>query len=224
MRNLSKPTKILIIVLLFAIVYGPIYWCWKVILPSYSGLLAPVANQIANAFEFSGSHYSLTYKKGKFRIVAFRQSGGRFGTQNLTKQEGARSADDVSYNLVLWLALSLATFPFTGQEARRRFLMWGAILLIMFHLCDLFILAKNANCRLLRGIHDSNPGRVIVSYSFAWQWLWWWASDLNQMIIRPFLPLGLWIVFCSESFKEKLARKSKIQVEGFREIKEAGIK
>jgi len=92
----------------------------------------------------------------------------------------------------------LATVVFIGPRARWQYLLVAPALIILWHVCDLMIFAKNTRWMLLVKLYEQFP--AYVDYSFGWHWFWHWALELNRRIIDPFLPLLLWIVFCSKSF------------------------
>ena len=198
MKSLSKSAKIIAAVVLFAVLYVPVNLLWKQALPSYAGFLAGVGETAVNALEFSDTSYRVSVEQGDFKVVAHVAVGGRRSRLGEYELPGTRPTDLVTYNLSLWAALALATTVFIGPSARWRFLLIAPLIIFLWQLCDLTIFAKNTRWILVKDLNKQFP--TVIDYSYSWHWLWYWAQELNRRIIDPFLPLLLWIVFCSKSF------------------------
>ena len=197
MRSLSRPAKIFIIIALFAVFYLPTGWLWGKVLPSYSQVLATVSEWFVNAIETADTTYVITIVQGRFEVNAQVRIGRGYNRQ-VFGLSGKRPTDLVSYNLSLWAALFLASCLFMGRSARWKFLLISPVVLILWHVCDLTIFAKNTRWILVRDLSREYP--ALIGYSVNWHWFWMWALELNRRIIDPFLPLLLWFVFCFKSF------------------------
>ncbi|MCP4569728.1 MAG: hypothetical protein GY841_19280 [FCB group bacterium] len=200
MTNLSKPIRIFVVIGLFCVLFIPIDVLWGKLRPGYSRVITPVAEFTANLIEFSDISYVMKTVDDNFSVDAQLTIGRQF-----YNKEGRRPADLVTYNLVLWAALFLSTFFFIDSRARLKFLIIAPIVLILWHLCDLTIFAKNAHWMLKQNLNQNYRG--MIEYSHSWQWFWWWAFELNQKIIDPLLPILLWVIFCFRSFFSPSIRK-----------------
>ncbi len=181
-----------------AVLYFPINLLWMQVLPSYARIMAAIGEASSNAIEFSDTVYRFALEGGDFKVIARATVSGAQARSDSYELDGTRPADLVAYNLSLWAALALATAAFIGPKARWRYLLVAPALIILWHVCDLIIFAKNTRWMLLIKLNEQFP--AYVDYSFGWHWFWHWALELNRRIIDPFLPLLLWIVFCSKSF------------------------
>jgi len=197
MKSLSKPVRIFIIIILFAVIYVPVGLLWEKVLPLYSEILASLSEGIINAIEFSDTSYIITVDRGDFKVDA-RVAIGSGYSRSRFQLSGTRPADLVTYNLSLWAAFFLASFAFQDRSARWRFLLISPVILVLWHICDLTIFAKNTRWILVRDLSEQYPS--LIGYSLSWHWFWMWVLEFNRRIIDPFLPLLLWFVFCFRSF------------------------
>lgn len=198
MKNLSRQAKIGLTLLLFLLLYGPAYWAWTTVRPGYCQILANLAEGTANALEFSGATYRVTVAGDNFKGVANVAVRPPRGRESRFELGGERPTGEVTYNLALWLALMAATFLFIAPRSRLWFGIGAPFGIIVWHMCDLFILLKNTRWVLLKDLSTDFP--EVVAYSGAWNWFWWWWMEINSRIIDPFLPLALWIILCGKSF------------------------
>ena len=198
MRSLSPPIRIILVVAMFGLCYLPAAWAWGKMLPSYSRLIAGVSETLANAVEFSDASYRIAVDGPDFKVTVRMRVMDGVVEKGRYEQSGTRPTDLVSYNLALWGALGLATILFVSPKARLRFFLIAPAIIIVWHLCDLMIFAKNSHWVLTKELHRQFP--ALVAYSLSWNWWWWWTLELNRRIIDPFLPLALWLIFCLRSF------------------------
>ncbi|HUV29857.1 MAG TPA: hypothetical protein VMY05_02015 [Acidobacteriota bacterium] len=195
---MSRPVKIILVLVIFLVLYIPVGWLWGKALPAYSRFLASVSQTVTNAFESADTSYRITVDRGDFVVAARITVGGAYGRDQMFELPGNRPTDTVSYNLSLWAALFLATVVFIKPPARWRFLLIAPLLIVLWHICDLFIFAKNTRWILVKDLQQDYAR--YVSYSYNWHWFWMWALEFNRRIVDPFLPLALWFLFCFRSF------------------------
>jgi hypothetical protein len=197
MRSLSRPVKIVVVIALFVVLYVPTTLLWGKVLPSYSRVLTTVSAWFVNVIEATDTAYLVAIEGEDFKVTA-RVSVGSGFKRSTFQLTGTRPTDLVSYNLSLWVAFFLASFAFVGRSARWRFLLISPVIIVLWHVCDLTIFAKNTRWILVKDLSAEYPR--LIGYSFNWHWFWMWALELNRRIIDPLLPLVLWFVFCFRSF------------------------
>jgi hypothetical protein len=197
MRDLSKGAKIIIVVVLSGLLYLPAGWLWRQALPSYSRFLAATAQTVVNIIDWSPAKYAIIVNQNDFEVTVKHPLGTPPNAKEYA-QTGTRPTDLVSYNLSLWAALFLASVLFINARARWTFLIIPLVVLVVWHLCDLFIFAMNTHWVLVKYLNEHHP--QLIDYGHARHYVWWWALELNRRIIDPFLPLLLWIIFCAKSF------------------------
>lgn len=198
MKNLSKPAKLLISAALFAACYIPINLVWEQVLPSYSQFVASASDTFVNMIEFSDTSYSISVEESNYRCMARVPVTDSNGSKKTYRLSGTRRTDMVAYNMSLWAALLLATVAFLKPSARWRFLLIAPVIIFLWHICDLTIFAKNTRWIIIKDLNGQNPS--LIDYSYSWHWFWYWAKELNRRIIDPFLPILLWIIFCTKSY------------------------
>jgi hypothetical protein len=209
MKGLSKGAKVFLILVLFGILCVPATWVWGKLVPSYNRLLASVGGTFINAVETTGATYTVAVDSTNFHVGVTVPVGLGPAQRGKYELQGKNPANMVSFNLILWAALLVATVAFVGWSARWKYLLIAPAVLFVWHIFDLAIFAKLTRWIAVKDVYRQYPN--LVDYSYAWEWFWWWAKEFNRYIIVAFLPLLLWIVLCFRSFRERLGTSSPVK-------------
>ncbi len=197
MRDLSRPLRLLLAALIFGVSYVLVHLLWSQGLPAYGDFLASISEDVINGLEGTQTSYRVVVDEAAFKVRVRVPYGPQSRPKARNLESEGRPVQDVTYNICLWAALFAATAPFVNRSARLRFLLIGLGAMVLWHICDLTITAKNCRWIVMQSLHDDYGDAT--AHSSAWHWFWNWAYVFNIRIIDPFLPFLLWTIFCSRS-------------------------
>ncbi len=190
--------------------YFPAYFTWSKLLSPYAVLITNTSRKILKVCSNHNVVYEISLDSSNFMITAYLLPQNHSVTKEIPVI-GSKAIDEVTYNGSLWLALLLASLLFIPSSVWLRFFGFSLIILFLWHVLDIVIVAHYTGYKAIVFAEKLLNPKDLPSNNLLWSEIWEQSLFFKTRILDPFLPLLLWIVFCSRTFIRGLDKLSVIK-------------